>query len=56
MKKKVKKLSLSRETLRNLEERKLIGAAGGYRTERTCDLSGCLECITDEYSTCPGCP
>jgi len=59
MKKRRKKLSLNRETLRNLSPENLSGAAGGYNsTSDQCTLQ-----CTGEYCTgggsaciCPLCP
>jgi len=38
------KLTLHRETLRNLELRQLETAVAGGRTDNTCNVSGCIEC------------
>jgi hypothetical protein len=43
----LKKLTLSRETLRQLDAGSLRDAVGGGRTYNTCDVSGCLECLPD---------
>ncbi|HZF10543.1 MAG TPA: hypothetical protein VFE33_17295 [Thermoanaerobaculia bacterium] len=43
----LKKLTLSRETLRRLDAVALREAAGAGRTDNTCDVSGCLECLPD---------
>lgn len=42
-----RKLMLSRETLRRLDERELAGVAGGARTLLGCSLSVCEPCVTD---------
>jgi hypothetical protein len=49
MKKGLKKLTLSKETLLNLDDRHLRDVAGGTNTH-------CLSCITDETARCTVCP
>ena len=45
-KSKPEKLTLHRETLRNLEQRQLETAVAGGRTDNdTCDITGCIECL-----------
>lgn len=57
MRKRVKKLTLNRETLRSLEARNLRGAAGGtdttsFNTSCACrDITGC-ECATQGGTDC----
>lgn len=46
MKKKLMKLQLNRETLRNMTEGDLKDVAGGARTVRTCETATCAD-------TCP---
>ena len=46
MKRKLKKLTLSRETLRNLDTARLQQAAGGYPIS---GMTNCTECFT--YNT-----
>lgn len=51
MKKRIeKKLSLSRETLRNLSERELAGVLGGE--SRWCGSGGTSSSCTDTCATC----
>ncbi|MCG8459906.1 MAG: class I lanthipeptide [Holophagales bacterium] len=56
MKKKIRRLRLDRETVRNLTPETLSEVAGGVRTEPdctdTCPVSACLSC----FVTCPTCP
>ena len=49
MKKSLKKLTLSRETLLNLDDHYLREVAGATN-------SHCLSCITDETARCTVCP
>lgn len=53
MKKRIgKKLSLSKETLRNLSERELGNVVGGGPTEtRLCCSGGASSCCTEDCST-----
>jgi len=60
MRRKAKKLQLSKETVRNLDERQIRAVAGGV-TVTTCPetgLSNCY-CVTDQFqcgeSTVPRC-
>jgi hypothetical protein len=48
----LRKLTLARETLRNLEEQGLRHAAGGASGGK---ITFCLACITIEYSNCDTC-
>jgi hypothetical protein len=52
-KSKRKKMTLHRETLRNLQPRHLETAVAGARTENTCDISGCIECLPPTEDSCP---
>lgn len=45
MKKRVKKLSLHKETLRDLQGRELLQAAGAAVTSQRCEATGC-DCPT----------
>jgi len=49
------KLTLNRETVRNLQQGLLDRIQAAARTENTCDVSGCLECPTPTLWTCEGC-
>jgi len=51
-KNKRKKLDLSRETLRDLEGGGHLKVAAAGQTDRTCDVSGCLECLPSEENGC----
>jgi hypothetical protein len=52
---KKEKLVVHRETLRNLQESHLEKADGAGQTDRTCDVSGCLECLPSFDNGCmPG--
>lgn len=55
MKKKLKKLSLSRETLRNLGEQDLVQAAGGGPTDpctNQCSVECTCNCNTEYCDVC----
>ena len=45
-KKVVKKLTLTKETLRGLDGQQLTKAAGGVATTMTCGNTGCRSCYT----------
>jgi hypothetical protein len=47
----MRKLTLRKETLHGLEEEQLREADGAGRTENTCDVSGCIECLPCEGSS-----
>ena len=49
------KLTLNRETVRNLQQGLLDRIQAAARTENTCDVSGCMECPTPTLWTCDGC-
>ncbi len=52
MKKRIgKKLSLSKETLRNLSERELGDVVGGNTFTRLCCSGGMSSCCTDDCTT-----
>jgi hypothetical protein len=55
MKRKMKRLALSRETLRGLDGRLLGVAKGGV--SRICGTAetGCAVCYTTDVTDCPGC-
>ena len=55
-----RKLVLHRETLRNLEDRKIQEAQGGAVTDLSCasrciGTCSCFTCINTCYLTCVGC-
>jgi hypothetical protein len=50
--KKREKLEIHRETLRNLEQGHLQRAEGAGQTDRTCNVSGCLECLPSDENGC----
>ena len=52
MKKQIKRLSLSKETLRNLSDRDLTVAVGGW----TLGLCASDPCITDDTNCSESCP
>lgn len=54
MKKKIRRLQLNRETLRNLTPESLDGVAGGLRTDDSCYNSCPLETIIPR-SVCNSC-
>lgn len=58
MKKQIaRKISLSKETLRNLSEREMEGAVGGGTFTRACCSGGASSCCTDDCTdTCATCP
>ena len=49
------KLTLHRETLRNLEARELGDAAGGLSTVPTCDTTAGIPCPTNHTNACSVC-
>lgn len=52
MKKRIgKKLSLSKETLRNLSEREMENVVGGNTFTRLCCSGGTSSCCTDDCSS-----
>jgi hypothetical protein len=51
-KNKREKLTLHRETVRNLQQGLLNKIEGAGRTDNTCDVSGCLECPTPTLYAC----
>jgi hypothetical protein len=52
MKKKVRKMQLHKETLRQLEEPRLSEAAGGATVQET----NCFQCVTEAFTNCWRCP
>ncbi len=54
MKKKIRRLRLDRETVRNLTPESLDNVAGGVRTDDTCHFS-CDPAVTRPQSICNSC-
>jgi hypothetical protein len=55
MKKRVKKLSLSRETLRHLERAQLGNVVGGSETQEIQTGCACTDTCASDCGTCVGC-
>lgn len=55
MKRHVKKLALSRDTLRNLDTAHLTEILGAATTRCTTGATDCERCYTGDVTDCPGC-
>lgn len=55
MKRKVRKLALSRETLRQLDETRMWNANGAGSVACGTGETGCAPCYTTDVTDCPGC-